>query len=104
MPDRRFSDRVLVHAVGVHADDHHRRTLVHHHVRHPSEPAAQAGRLRQHNGRRLAVLGRHGRLTADGHERLLQDQVKKEAHGHDSRPHGSVIGNRVFWYQCVVMG
>lgn len=75
LPNRRFPDRVFVHAVRVHSDDHHRRTLVHHHLRHTPEPPAQARRLRQHNGHRLAVLAGHGRPATDGHQRLLEDQV-----------------------------
>lgn len=77
LPSGRFPDRVLVHAVRVHADDHYRRALVHNHVRHTPEPAAQAGRFRQHNGRWMAVLGGDGRTAADGDQRLLQDQVSR---------------------------
>lgn len=76
MPDRRFPDRILVHAVRIHVDDYHRRTLVHHHVRHTPESTAQVGRLRQYNGHRLAVLSGHGSPAADGHQWVFEDKVR----------------------------
>lgn len=76
MPDCRFPDRILVHAVRVHVDDYHRRTLVHHYVRHTPKSTAQVGRLRQYNGLRLAVLGGHGSPAADGHQRVFEDKVR----------------------------
>lgn len=75
MPSGWFPNRVLVHAVRVHIDDNHGRTLVYHHVRYTPQQATQTRRLRQHNGSRLAVLGGHGCSAADGHQRLLKNQV-----------------------------
>lgn len=93
---RRFSDRLLLHAVRVHVDDNHRRTVVHDHVRHPPEPPTEAGRLRQHNGNWLDLLGGHGRVAVDGHQWILKNQVSRQSQNHDPTSRQRKMFHRLF--------